>query len=86
MKMDNDKKIEEMAKNPKTALFKLAFPAFVSLVSIFFVSFMDSVWVSGLGNVEVTAVGLAGPVFYPRFQNLWRQKMFWNLIVLLKTL
>ena len=64
MKMDNDKKIEEMAKNPKTALFKLAFPAFVSLVSIFFVSFMDSVWVSGLGNVEVTAVGLAGPVFY----------------------
>lgn len=63
-KMDNDKKIEEMAENPKSALFKLAGPAFVSLVSIFFVSFMDSIWVSGLGNQAVTAVGLGGPVFY----------------------
>ena len=61
--MDNDSNIEEMAKTPKSALFKLAVPALITLGSIFFVTFMDSVWVSGLGHVEVSAVGLASPVF-----------------------
>lgn len=62
--MDNDKNIEEMAKNPRSALFKLAVPAIVSLGSILFVTFMDSVWVSGLGHLEVSAVGLSSPVFF----------------------
>ena len=59
----SDRNIEEIAKNPKSALFKLAFPAIVSLGSIFFVTFMDSIWVSGLGHVEVSAVGLSSPIF-----------------------
>ena len=61
--MDDDKNIEEMAKNPKSALFKLAIPAIISTGSILFVTFMDSIWVSGLGHLEVTAVGLSTPIF-----------------------
>ena len=62
--MNDDKAIEEMAENPKSALFKLAIPTFVSMGSIFLVTFFDSIWISGLGNVAVSAIGITGPVFW----------------------
>jgi putative MATE family efflux protein len=61
--MNPDENINEMIENPKSTLFKLAIPTFISLGCIYTNSFLDSIWVSGLGHIEVTAVGLSSPIF-----------------------
>ena len=61
--MDTNEHIGEMVNNPKTTLFKMAIPTFVSFGCILLNLFIDSVWVSGLGNIEVTAIGISGAIF-----------------------
>lgn len=61
---NNNDAVNEMAENPRSTLFKLAIPSVVSLLCVLFNTFLDSVWVSGLGNIEVSAVGLTSPIFY----------------------
>lgn len=61
---NNDDKVNEMTENPHSTLFKLAIPSVVSLLCIMVNTFLDSFWVSGLGNIEVSAIGLSSPVFY----------------------
>lgn len=64
MNANNDEVIDDMVDNPKSTLFKMAIPSFFSLACLFLNTFLDSFWVSGLGNIEVTAIGLTSPLFY----------------------
>lgn len=62
--MNDDEMIEGMADNPKSTLIKMAIPSFFSLGCLLLNTFLDSFWVSGLGNIEVSAIGITSPLFY----------------------
>ena len=62
--MNEDEMIEGMADNPKSTLLKMAIPSFFSLGCLLLNTFLDSFWVSGLGNIEVSAIGITSPLFY----------------------
>ena len=62
--MSTNENIGDMIENPKATLFKMAIPTFISFGCILLNSFLDSIWVSGLGNIEVTAIGITSFIFY----------------------
>ena len=62
--MNEDEVIGDMADNPRSTLFKMAIPSFFSLGCLLLNTFLDSFWVSGLGNIEVSAIGITSPLFY----------------------
>ena len=61
--MNTNENVAEMVENPRMALFKMAIPTFVSFGCILLNLFFDSIWVSGLGNVEVSVVGITSFIF-----------------------
>ena len=61
--MSTNENIGDMIENPKATLFKMAIPTFISFGCILLNSFLDSIWVSGLGNIEVTAIGITSFIF-----------------------
>ena len=58
------KGVETLMGNPKKAIVKLSIPMIVAMSSHTLYSFVDGLWVAGLGPDALSAVGFFFPFFF----------------------
>lgn len=60
--MEN-KNVKLMRGNPETAVRKLAIPIMISMILTASYNIIDGIWIAGLGEVAIAAVGFVTPIF-----------------------
>ena len=58
-----NKNIELMRGKPETAVKKLAIPIMISMLLTASYNIVDGIWIAGLGEVSIAAVGFVTPIF-----------------------
>lgn len=58
-----NKNIEVMTGKPETAVRKLAIPIMISMLLTASYNIIDGIWIAGLGEVAIAAVGFVTPIF-----------------------
>ena len=61
--MTENENIEMITGDPKKAIVKLAIPMMLSMFLIILYNLTDSIWVSGLGDDALAAIGFISPLF-----------------------
>ncbi|MDL2246807.1 MATE family efflux transporter [Methanobrevibacter sp. OttesenSCG-928-K11] len=57
------KGVETLLGEPKQAVFKLAIPMIIAMVINSLYTFIDSIWVAGLGDCALASVGFVNPLY-----------------------
>ncbi|MCQ2079970.1 MAG: MATE family efflux transporter [archaeon] len=60
---DGEKDLERLLGSPRRALFHMAAPLFLALLVGYLQNVIDSIWCSGLGADELSAVSISHPVY-----------------------
>lgn len=58
-----NKNVELMRGNPETAVRKLAIPIMISMILTASYNIVDGIWIAGLGEIAIAAVGFVTPIF-----------------------
>ena len=58
-----DENIELIKREPKKAIRKLSIPIYITLIMGFLNSFIDTVWVAGLGPNALSAIAFITPIY-----------------------
>ncbi|MDO5848348.1 MAG: MATE family efflux transporter [Methanobrevibacter sp.] len=58
-----NKNVEIMRGNPEVAVRKLAIPIMISMILTASYNIVDGIWIAGLGEVAIAAVGFVTPIF-----------------------
>jgi len=61
---DKKNRVDEFAKNPKKALYKLAFPIIIGMVVQILYNIIDTAWVGRLGADAIAALTFSFPLFF----------------------
>jgi len=57
------KGVSTLLGNPKNAVLKLSIPMIIAMVINSLYAFIDGVWVAGLGDVAIAAIGFVNPIY-----------------------
>ncbi|MDL2246803.1 MATE family efflux transporter [Methanobrevibacter sp. OttesenSCG-928-K11] len=61
--MNQTKEVSTLLGDPKKAVLKMSIPMMVAMVINSLYAFIDSVWVAGLGDMALAAIGFVNPVY-----------------------